>query len=55
LTFPGSADFFYGVPFYDPPTFLVLAGFFIFIVGIATFMPARRAAQVDPMTALHYE
>jgi macrolide transport system ATP-binding/permease protein len=55
LAFPGSADFFYGVPFYDPATFLGLAGFFILIAGIATFVPARRAARVDPLVALRYE
>jgi predicted lysophospholipase L1 biosynthesis ABC-type transport system permease subunit len=48
LTFPGSADFFYGVPFYDLATFLGLAGFFIFIAGIATFMPARTRLKWIP-------
>jgi predicted lysophospholipase L1 biosynthesis ABC-type transport system permease subunit len=55
LTFPGAVDFFYGVPFYDPATFLGLAGFFIFIVGMATLVPARRAVKVDPMVALRAE
>jgi predicted permease len=55
LVFPGSADFFYGVPFYDPATFLGLAGFLVALAGIATFVPARRAIRVDPMTALRYQ
>ncbi len=55
LTFPGAVDFFYGVPFYDPATFLGLSGFFIFIAGMATLAPARRAVRVDPMVALRFE
>jgi putative ABC transport system permease protein len=52
LVFPGSTDFFYGVPFYDPATFLGLSCFLAFIAGIATFVPARRAVRIDPMIAL---
>jgi macrolide transport system ATP-binding/permease protein len=55
LVFPGAVDFFYGLPFYDPVTFLGLAGFFILIVGMATLVPARRAIRVDPMVALRFE
>lgn len=55
LSFPGSADFFYGVSFYDPTTFLGLAGFFTFVVALATFVPARRAVRVDPIVAIRYE
>ncbi|HEX4810020.1 MAG TPA: ABC transporter permease [Bryobacteraceae bacterium] len=55
LAFPGAADFFYGVPFYDPATFLGLAAFFTLVAAIATFVPARRALGVDPMIALRYE
>jgi predicted permease len=54
-SFPGSADFFYGVPFYDPLTFLGLVVFFIFVGGIASFVPARRAVRVDPVEALRWE
>jgi predicted permease len=54
LTFPGSSDFFYGVPFYDPPTFLGLAGFFAIVAIIASFAPAKRAIAVDPAVALRY-
>jgi predicted permease len=55
LAFPGTADFFYGVPFYDPATFLGLSGFFILIAGLATLVPALRAVRVDPTIALRYE
>ncbi len=52
LVFPGSADFFHGVPFYDPATFLGLAGFLLCVAGLAALVPARRALRVDPMVAL---
>lgn len=52
LAFPGSADFFYGIPFYDPATFLGLSGFFAIITAAAIFVPAKRATGVDPLVAL---
>ncbi len=55
LAFPGAADFFYGVPFYDPTTFLGLSAVFIFMAAIATFVPAQRAMRVDPMIALRHD
>jgi predicted permease len=55
LTLPGSSDFFYGVPFYDPVTFLGLSAFLIVVAAIASAIPARRALNVDPMIALRYE
>ena len=55
LMFPGSMDFFYGVPFYDPLTFLGLFGFVLSVAALASTAPARRAMKVDPMIALRYE
>ncbi len=55
LVLPGSSDFFYGVPFYDPATFLGLSLFLIVIAAVASAIPARRALSVDPMIALRYE
>lgn len=52
LVFPGSADFFYEIAFYDPATFLGLAAFFAIITAAASFVPARRAISVDPLVAL---
>ncbi|MGP0076638.1 MAG: ADOP family duplicated permease [Bryobacteraceae bacterium] len=55
LAFPGSADFTYGVPFYDPATFLGLAAFVFGVAAIASSVPARRAVRVDPMVALRHD
>jgi predicted permease len=55
LVFPGSMDFFYGVPFYDPATFVGLICFVLGIAAAASALPARRAMAVDPLVALRYE
>lgn len=55
LALPGSPDFFYGVPSYDPATFLGLSAFLIVVAAVASAIPARRALSVDPMIALRYE
>jgi len=55
LIYPGSMDFLYGVPFYDPATFASLICFVLGIAALSTAVPARRALRVDPMVALRYE
>jgi putative ABC transport system permease protein len=55
LAFPGSMDFLYGVPFYDPATFATLAGVVLTVAAMASAIPARRALRVDPAVALRYE
>jgi ABC-type antimicrobial peptide transport system permease subunit len=49
LVGPEMADVLYGVPFYDPVTFI---GLFCFVLGVAA---AASTVGVDPMTALRYE
>jgi len=55
LVFPGSTDFLYGVPFYDPLTFTTLICFVLGVAAVSSAVPARRAVRVDPMVALRYE
>ena len=39
----------------DAPTFLGAAAVMLVVAGLASYVPARRAARVDPMTALRHE
>jgi predicted permease len=49
------ASFLYGVSAHDPLTYLVVTFLISAVTLLACYIPARRAAEVDPMVALRYE
>src|ERR1043165_510431 len=45
----------YGVSFADPFVLLAIVALFLLVALLACWLPARRAAKVDPLVALRYE
>jgi len=45
----------YGVSATDVSTFAVSAVVFVTIAAVASYLPARRAARLDPSDTLRYE
>jgi ABC-type antimicrobial peptide transport system permease subunit len=49
------ASMLYGLKGWDPATFAISGTLLILVALAASWIPARRAAGVDPMRALRHE
>jgi predicted permease len=49
------AGMLYGVSIWDPTVFLAVPAFLVLLTAIAAWLPARRAARLDPVQALRFE
>jgi putative ABC transport system permease protein len=50
-----TASMLYGVTTYDPEAYAAAAALLAAVAGVASYLPSRRAARLDPVTALREE
>lgn len=55
LTMRGAASLLFGLKSYDPATLSLACAVLACVAALASFLPARRAAKLDPMIALRHE
>jgi putative ABC transport system permease protein len=48
-------SFLYGLSPYDPAAFMAASAAWLMVAMLASWLPARRATRVDPLTALKYD
>jgi ABC-type antimicrobial peptide transport system permease subunit len=48
-------SYLFGIEPYDPMTLIGAVILLLFVTALAAWIPARRAAKIDPMEALRYE
>jgi len=51
----GAGSLLFGLKPYDPATLVAAAALLATIAAAASYLPARRATEVDPMVALRHE
>jgi ABC-type antimicrobial peptide transport system permease subunit len=51
----GLSSLLYGIKPWDPATFAAVPVFLICLAALAGYVPALRAARLNPLVALHHE